>query len=83
MNDPSQEETITGLKSIWEDEHVTKLPIIDGGQRQWKCLWCNNTFNQWNSTKAIYHLNRVKGYSIKVCRQHHPSSYFSDFNYVL
>eukprot|EP00980_Cylindrotheca_fusiformis_P000736 scaffold174_cov98-Cylindrotheca_fusiformis.AAC.5 len=62
MSDNSTEKD---LKSIWEDAHVKKLPVKNNSQRQWKCLWCNNTFNQWNSTKAIYHLNRIKGYSIK------------------
>ncbi|KAL3943289.1 MAG: hypothetical protein SGBAC_002660 [Bacillariaceae sp.] len=71
MSDSSLQDDGGGnLKSIWDDPHVVKLPIEHSGQRQWKCLWCNLTFNQWNGTKAVYHLNRVKGYSIKPCSSH-------------
>ncbi|CAJ1966485.1 unnamed protein product [Cylindrotheca closterium] len=69
MSDSSIQDDVGGnhLKSIWDDPHVEKLPTEDDGQRQWKCLWCSLTFNQWNGTKAVYHLNQVKGYSIKPC----------------
>lgn len=67
MSDTSVQDDGGGsVRSIWDDPHVVKLPVDSGGQRQWKCLWCGLTFNQWNGTKAVYHLNQVKGYSIKV-----------------
>ena len=53
------------LGNIWQDDHVLKF-VNDKGEKFWRCLWCRQHFSQWNSTKAIHHLNQRKGCDIKV-----------------
>lgn len=42
--------------------------IDDNGRRQWKCLWCNTTFQQWNASKALSHVHKVPGSHIHRCK---------------
>ena len=39
---------LSSIKSIWEDKHIEKLK-----DNQWKCLWCDVTFQGINATKAL------------------------------
>ena len=34
----------------------------------WYCGFCGNSYNIWNSTKAVMHLTRSCGHSISRCR---------------
>lgn len=61
------ETTIAPVGSVWDCEHVERGKKPNSGDKFWKCLWCHKTFSQWNSTKAIYHLNQTKGCDIKPC----------------
>jgi hypothetical protein len=45
------------------------IKFIDSkGQKQWKCLWCGLTFQCWNATKALHHVNKVKRGDISKCK---------------
>ena len=53
---------LTSIKSIWNDDHIEKLE-----DNQWKCLWCDVTFQGINATKALAHVIRTKCMHIKRC----------------
>ena len=38
------------------------------GQKQWKCLWCGLTYQTWNATKALSHVNKIKRSDISRCK---------------
>ena len=46
---------LTSIKLIWEDEKIEKLKY-----NQWKCLWCDFTFQGVNATKALAHVIGTK-----------------------
>ena len=48
------------IKSIWEDKHIEKLK-----DNQWKCLWCDVSFQGINATKALAHVIGSKFFHIK------------------
>ena len=50
------------MKSIWEDDQIEKLE-----DNQWKCLWCDITFQGINVTKALAHVIGTKSMHIKRC----------------
>ena len=52
---------------IFEDDMIEKYSDNDGKPR-WRCKWCNTSFAGWNATKAIRHVNKVRGMDIKVCK---------------
>jgi len=39
----------------------------DEGKRWWKCLWCGRSFQHWNATKAVLHVNKRSGGDIRKC----------------
>ena len=51
---------LTSIKSIWDDDHVEKLE-----DNQWKCVWCDFTFQGINATKALAHVIGTKCMHIK------------------
>ena len=58
-------ETATNLdfiSSIWDDDHIRRQD-----EKNWKCLWCNQTFQGINATKALSHVLGKKGMHIKSC----------------
>ena len=46
---------LSSIKSIWEDKHIEKLEY-----NQWKCLWCDVTFQGINAKKALDHVIGTK-----------------------
>ena len=34
----------------------------------WTCTFCNSTFKDWNVSKALAHIGRVRGQSIAACK---------------
>jgi hypothetical protein len=66
--------------SVWGLERVQKNGGA-GAPHTWTCLWCNETFKQWNATKVLYHLAKIPKKDIRVCKVlHDPKSkalYFS------
>ena len=50
------------IKSIWEDGQLEKLK-----NNQWKCLWCDVTFQGINATKALAHFIGTKSMHINRC----------------
>ena len=71
---PKAKEVETTLKSIWDDDHVTKL---DGG---WRCEWCKNTFRGLNANRALTHVFQAeiikdgKKHGIGWCKQRIPDA---------
>ena len=53
---------LISIKSIWEDDHTEKLK-----DNQWKCFWCDFTFQGINATKAVAHVIGTKCMHIKWC----------------
>ena len=49
------------ISSIWEDDHIRRLD-----EKNWQCLWCNQTCQEINATKALSHVLTKKGVHIKV-----------------
>ena len=49
--------------------HLHGMMITFGGQmkKNWQCLWCNQSFQVINATKALAHVLRKKGMHIKRC----------------
>ena len=35
--------------------------------KNWQCLWCNQSYQEINSTKAVAHVLSIKGIHIKSC----------------
>ena len=50
------------ISSIWDDDHIRRL---DGKNCQ--CLWCNQSCQGINATKALAHVLGNKGMHIKSC----------------
>ena len=53
---------LTTIKSIWEDDQIEKLE-----DNQWKCLWCDVTFQGINAKKYLSHVIGTKSMHIKRC----------------
>ena len=45
------------------------MMITFGGlmKKKWQCLWCNQSFQGINATKALAHVLGKKGMHIKIC----------------
>ena len=41
--------------------------IDEHGKKHWRCLWCNRTFQHWNATKALSHVNKVPNTDVRKC----------------
>ena len=39
------------IPSIWDDDHIRRLD-----EKNWQCLWCNQSFQGINSTKSLAHV---------------------------
>jgi hypothetical protein len=64
----------TPVHSVWDCEHIQRTGTTSKDQ-YWKCLWCNQSFKYWNRTKALYHLAKVGGHDVRICRAtHDPAS---------
>ena len=50
------------ISYIWVDDHIRRLD-----EKNWQCLWCNQTFQGINATKALAHVLGKKGMHIKIC----------------
>ena len=65
---------LTSIKSIWDEDHIEKLE-----DNQWKCLWCDFTFQGINATKVLAHFIGTKCMHIEWCTasiyQSHISRY--------
>ena len=59
-SDSGNNAVLTSKISIWEDDHIEKL-----GDNQWKCLWCDVTFQGINATKALARVIGTKSIHIK------------------
>ena len=62
---PSNSKTIavlTSIQLIWDDDYIEKLE-----DDQWKCLWCDFTFQGIKAKKALAHVIGTKCMHIKRC----------------
>ena len=58
-------ETATNLdffSFIWDDDHIRRLD-----QKNWQCLWCNQSVQGINATKDLAYVLGKKGVHIKSC----------------
>ena len=65
---------LSSIKSIWEDKHIDKLE-----HNQWKCLWCDFTFQGINGTKALAHVIETKSMHINQCTASIDQAYLSRY----
>ena len=65
---------LSSIKSIWEDKHIEKIE-----DKQWKCLWCDVTFQGINATKALAHVIGTKIMHIKRCTDSIDQDYLSRY----
>jgi hypothetical protein len=75
------------LDVIWDDDKIEKY-TDNNGKNQWKCLWCGQSYKQWNATKALYHVNKETGGDIRVCKstkidEAHKAAYRRLFNKLI
>ena len=56
------ETNIDFISSIWYDDHIWRLD-----EKKWKCLWCDQSFQIINATKALACVLGNKGVPIKSC----------------
>ena len=64
---PSNAESVgKKLIVIWDDDKIEKYTETNGKQH-WKCLWCGRTFQYWNATKALFHVNKESGGAVRSC----------------
>ena len=70
------DETTERVSSVWEFDHIQKngTTALKGSQT-WTCLWCNQTFKQWNATKVLYHLVKMRGHDVRTCRANHDAKH--------
>ena len=50
------------ISSIWDDDNIRRVD-----EKNWQYLWCNQTFQGINATKALDHVLGKKGMHIKSC----------------
>jgi hypothetical protein len=62
-----EEGTGKHLNVIWDDDKIEKY-IDNNGKQHWRCLWCKRSFQHWNATKALYHVNKKKGGAVRSCK---------------
>jgi hypothetical protein len=55
------------LVDVWDDKYVERRGENVGKTEQWYCKWCDYEFKQWNATKCLAHVSRIRGHDIKVC----------------
>jgi hypothetical protein len=56
------------IKSIWEDDRVQKMNDPNDNKPRWKCSWCGYLGAGFNATKALFHVNKVRGNDVKSCK---------------
>jgi hypothetical protein len=56
--------------SVWDLDHVKRLGTSKA-DAAWKCLWCNMVFRHWNATKCLYHLAKIVGKDVRICKVTH------------
>jgi hypothetical protein len=56
------------IKSIWEDDRVQKMNDPKDNKPHWNCSWCGYSGAGFNATKAIFHVNKLRGNDVKSCK---------------
>lgn len=60
--------------SVWDFEHVQKNGLPNDKKTQtWTCAWCRQTFKHWNATKALFHLTKIAGKDVRICKAAHDN----------
>jgi len=61
--------TENGDIQIHSDDLLYLMKFTDNtGKKFWKCEWCTMTFQQWNATKALFHVSKVRGGDVRPCK---------------
>ena len=61
---PRMNQLINFISSRWEGYLIKKLD-----NNQWKCLWCDITFQGITDTKALDNVVGIRGMHIKSCSE--------------
>ena len=51
----------------WDDDKIQRY-TDNNGKNHWKCLWCGRSFQHWNATKALRHVNKQGGGDVRACK---------------
>jgi hypothetical protein len=60
----------SAISCVWDLDHIQKEGDCKANQK-WKCLWCNLSFKHWNATKVLYHLTKITGHDVRICKAAH------------
>lgn len=71
------------IKSVWECSWITIIPKTEREGEKWRCGWCENTFKPKHATRALYHLNKLPGKGIAVCKGAITNAYLSRYKQLL
>jgi hypothetical protein len=63
QQDDNDDEELPPLEHIWDCPYIVKNPPTG-----WKCLWCSGVFVPVHATRALYHVNRIKGGVLSLVR---------------
>jgi hypothetical protein len=74
QKDDNDDEELPPLEHIWDCPYIVKNPPTG-----WKCLWCSGVFVPVHATRALYHVNRIKGGGIKPCKASIPANYLARY----
>ena len=58
------------VRSVWDFETIQKNGSTKA-DASWTCLHCNLQFKHWNATKVLYHLTKVTGKDVRICKKPH------------
>ena len=58
------------VRSVWDFETIQKNGSTKA-DASWTCLHCNLQFKHWNTTKVLYHLTKVTGKDVRICKKPH------------
>ncbi len=70
--------TLTALKRIW-DCNMIVWGINARGNFTWTCKHCDQQFAGNNQTKAVHHVLKMSGQSIKLCTAAIPTMYLHTY----
>ena len=62
------EVVITAEAAVWDITKAVRRFTDGQGKKKWQCLFCGNTWNGWNATKALWHVARKGHKDIKDCK---------------
>lgn len=69
------------ITSIWDCTNINKCKVKrdDEDKDGWKCGWCGSTFTTIHATRAQWHVLKMSGMGINVCKEIIPDAYLQRY----